>query len=174
MKHFLLGVLATVAIIVVGAIAYLRLGFAEVRADLPPSRLESLLMTSAVHASVRREAPEMPNPVAPTDENLIAGGRLYIGGCAGCHGTPGKLQKEGDDGLFPAAPQLPHVGTEYSEAQIFWVVKHGIRRAGMFANGKWNSDLEIWTMAAYIKRIQSLPARVQEELAKPKPATPVQ
>jgi mono/diheme cytochrome c family protein len=171
-KLFLLGVLATVAIIVVGAIAYLRLGLAEVRADLPPSRLESLLMTSAVHASVRREAPEMPNPVAPTDENLIAGGRLYIGGCAGCHGTPGKPQKEDDDGLFPPAPQLPQVGTEYSEAQVFWVVKHGIRRAGMFANGKWNTDKEIWTMSAYIKRIQSLPARVQEELAKPKSVAP--
>lgn len=174
MKHFLLGVLATIAIIVVGAIAYLRLGLAEVRADLPPSKLESLLMKSAVHASVRREAPEMPNPVAPTDENLIAGGRLYIGGCAGCHGTPGKPQKEDDDGLFPPAPQLPQVGTEYSEAQIFWVVKHGIRRAGMFANGKWNTDKEMWTMAAYIKRIQSLPSRVQDELAKPKSVAPNQ
>ena len=98
MKHFLLGVLTTIAIIVIGGFAYLRLGLAETRADMPPSRLESLVMTSAVHASVRREAPEMPNPVAPTDENLIAGGKLYIDGCAGCHGMPGKPKKEGDDG----------------------------------------------------------------------------
>ena len=66
MKHFLLGVLVTTAVIVIGALAYLRLGLAEVRGDLAPSKLESVLMTSAVHASVRREAPEMPNPVAPT------------------------------------------------------------------------------------------------------------
>jgi thiosulfate dehydrogenase len=167
-KHFLLGVLATIAIIAIGSFAYLRLGLAEARGDLPPSKLESLLMSSAVHASVRREAPEMPNPFAPTDENLIAGGKLYIDGCAGCHGIPGKAKNEGGDVLFPPVPQLPLVGTEYTEAQIFWVIKHGIRRTGMFANGKWNTDQEMWNMAAYIKRMQSLPPHVLEELAKPK------
>jgi mono/diheme cytochrome c family protein len=173
-KHFLLGVLATIATIVICGFAYLRLGLAEARADLPPSRLESLLMSSAVHASVRREAPEMENPVAPTDENLLAGGKLYIDGCAGCHGMPGKPKKEGDDGLFPPVPQLPQVGTEYTESQIFWVIKHGIRRTGMFANGKWNTDKEVWTMAAYIKRILSIPQHVQDDLAKPKSVTPPQ
>ena len=174
MKHFLLGVLATIAIIAIGSFAYLRLGLAEVRGDLPPSRLESVLMSSAVHASVRREAPEMPNPFPPTDENLTAGGRLYIDGCAGCHGVPGKAKNDGGNVLFPPVPQLPLMGTEYTEAQIFWVIKHGIRRTGMFANGKWNTDKEMWTMAAYIKRMQSLPSRVQEELAKPKSASPSQ
>jgi mono/diheme cytochrome c family protein len=173
-KHFLLGVLTAVAIIVVGGVVYLRLGLAEVRGDLPPSKLETLLMTSAVHASVRREAPEMPNPVAPTDENLVAGGRLYLDGCAGCHGVPGRARKEGGDVLFPPVPQLPLVGTEYTEAQIFWVINHGIRRTGMFANGKWNTEKEMWTMAAYIKRMNSLPPHVQEELSKPKSAAPSQ
>jgi mono/diheme cytochrome c family protein len=173
-KQFLLGVLATIAIVVIGGFGYLRLGLAETRADLPPSRLESLLMTSAVHASVRREAPEMPNPVAATEENLIAGGRLYLDGCAGCHGIPGKAKKEGGDVLFPPVPQLPLVGTEYTEAQVFWVINHGIRRTGMFANGKWNTEKEMWTMAAYIKQMNSLPPRVQEELAKPKSVTPAQ
>jgi hypothetical protein len=59
------------------------------------------------------------------------------------------------------------VGTTYTEAQIFWVAKHGIRLSGMFANGKWDSDQKLWTVAAYIKRIQSLPPRVQQRLAKP-------
>ena len=174
MKHFLLGVLAKIAIIGIGSFAYLRMGLAETRGDLPPSKLESVLMSSAVHASVRREAPEIPNPFPPIDENLIAGGKLYIDGCAGCHGVPGKAKNDGGDVLFPPVPQLPLVGTEYTEAQIFWIIKHGIRRTGMFANGKWNTDKEVWTMAAYIKRIQSLPAHVQEEIAKPKTATPSQ
>jgi thiosulfate dehydrogenase len=173
-KHFLLGALTTIAILVMGGWAYLRMGLAEARGDLPPSRLESVLMSSAVHASVRREAPETPNPVPPTDENLLAGGKLYCDGCAGCHGIPGKAKKDGGDVLFPPVPQLPLVGTEYTEAQIFWVIKHGIRRTGMFANGKWSTDTEMWTLAAYIKRMQSLPPHVQEELAKPKSAAATQ
>jgi mono/diheme cytochrome c family protein len=169
MKNFLLGVLATVVVLAVGAFAYLRLGLAEVRGDLPGSRLESYLMSTAVHASVRRHAPKITNPIAPTNENLIAGGKMYLGECAGCHGTPGKAENETGDSLYPPIPQFPKVGTEYSEAQIFWIAKHGIRRAGMFANGKWDSDQKLWTMAAFIKRMNVLPEPVKEALA-PKPA----
>jgi hypothetical protein len=62
MKGFILGILFTLSVLVVGGSAYLLLGFAEVRGDLPPSRLESAFMRRAVHASVRRQAPEMANP----------------------------------------------------------------------------------------------------------------
>lgn len=165
MKHFLLGVLFVLVAFFIGGFAYLRLGFAEVRGDLPPSRWENALMVSAVHASVRRHAPETPNPVPATDENLIAGGKIYLNECAGCHGTPGKPDTSSDS-LYPPIPQFPQTGSTYSEAQIFWVAKHGVRFSGMFANGKWESDQKLWTAAAYIKRIKSLPPRVEQELAK--------
>jgi mono/diheme cytochrome c family protein len=164
-KNFLLGVLFALLVLLVGGFAYLRLGFAEVRADLPPSKWERALMFSAVHASVRRSAPELPNPIPATNENLVAGGKIYLDGCAGCHGTPGKPDTSSDS-LYPPIPQLPVTGTTYTEAQIFYVAKHGVRLSGMFANGKWDSDEKLWTVAAYIARIKSLPPQVQQELAK--------
>lgn len=165
MKHFVLGMLAGVLVLAICGFAYLRFGFAQVRGDIPPSGFESYLMRAAVHASVRRNAAQISNPVSPTDENLIAGGKQYLGECAGCHGTPGKPNKF-PASLNPEAPQFPTEGTEYTEAQVFWVAKHGIRRTGMFANGIWDSDQELWRIAAYIKRMNSLPQRVQDELAK--------
>ena len=90
MRNFLLGVLTALLVLVVGGLAYLKLGLVEVRGDRPPSRLEAYLMSSAVHASVRRHAPQVQNPIPLTDENLIAGGKQYRGECSGCHGTPGK------------------------------------------------------------------------------------
>jgi mono/diheme cytochrome c family protein len=134
MKQFFLGSLVTVLALALGAITYMRLGLSEVRGDVPASNMEAFLMRMAVHASVLRHAPEDRNPVEPTEENLIAGGKMFLNECAGCHGTPGKARKWADT-LNPPAPQLPEVGTEYSEVQIFWVSKHGIRRTGMFANG---------------------------------------
>ena len=167
MKQFVLGVITTLVVLAIGAFGYFRLGLAEVGADTRPPKWESYLMYSAVHASVRRRAPEMKNPVEPTDENLIGGGKAYLGGCAGCHGVPGKHESwRNNPSMYPEAPQLPSVGTQYTEAQIFWVAKHGIRRTGMFANGAWDSDQELWTLAAYIKRINALSAHVKEELAK--------
>lgn len=163
MKHFLLGVVTTLVVLVVGTLLYLRLGLAEVRGDIPPSRWETSLLSTAVHASVRREVPEVANPMEPTDQNLIAGGKMYLNECPGCHGTPGKAEDMGDV-LYPPIPQLPKVGTQYTEAQIFWIAKHGVRRTGMFANGKWDSDQKLWTIAAYIKRMQALPPAVQQGL----------
>ena len=168
MRNFLLGVFVTLAAILLGGFLYLRLGLAEVRGDLPPSAFETWLLQPAIHASVRREAPELPNPVQPTDENLIAGGKMYRDECSGCHGAPGKPDQSSDT-LFPPIPQLAATGTRYTEAQIFWIAKHGIRRTGMFANGKWDADQKLWTIAAFIARIKSLPPQVQEAL-KPKPA----
>ena len=62
MKHFLLGVVTTLLVLAIGGLLYLKLGLAEVRGDLPPSRWETSLMTSAVHASVRRRAPGARDP----------------------------------------------------------------------------------------------------------------
>lgn len=165
MKNFFLGMLTAVVLSFILGFGYLRMGLAEVRGDVPASALEDYLMRAAVHASVRRTAPELSNPIQPTDENLIAGGKQFLGECAGCHGTPGKARKY-PSGLNPPVPQLPIVGTEYTEAQIFWVAKHGIRRSGMFSNGLWDSDEELWRLAAFIKRIKDLPPHVKEELAK--------
>jgi mono/diheme cytochrome c family protein len=139
-RNFILGFLGRVMAVAVGVFGYLRLGLAEVRADLSPPRWENSLMYSAVHASVRRRATELTNPIKLTDENLIAGGRFYLDACAGCHGTPGKPERGGGPVLYPPIPELPVVGTEYSEAEIFWFTKHGVRRTGMFAHGKWVAD----------------------------------
>jgi hypothetical protein len=90
MRNFVLGVIFTVAVFIAGTLAYLLLGFAEVRGDVPGTRLESRLTTAAIHPSVRRRAPELANPFPPTDETLIAGGKILRYECAGCHGTPGE------------------------------------------------------------------------------------
>lgn len=166
MRNFVVGFLSGIVVVAVSMVGYLRLGLAEARADLPPPRWQTSLMSAAVHASVRRRAPEVPNPIQPTEENLIAGGKLYLDACAGCHGTPGKPEGGKGPVLYPPIPELPVLGTEYSEAQIFWVAKHGIRESGMFANGVWASDEKLWTVAAYIKRMNSLPPAVQTAVAK--------
>jgi hypothetical protein len=38
----------------------------------------------------------------------------------------------------------------------------------MFSNGKWISDKELWTVAAFIKRIKELPPSVRTTLEEEK------
>lgn len=94
----------------------------------------------------------------PMSTSSLAAGSISTSALAAIELRESQRKKEGRDRLFPSVPQLPRVGAEYTEAQMFWIVKHGIRRTGMFANSKWSTDREVQTPAAYIKRIRSLPA----------------
>ena len=170
MKNFLLGVLFTLFFGLLAAFAYIRLGFIEVRADIPATRFETALLGPANRASVRRHAPEIPNPVQPTDETLLAGGKIYLNQCSGCHGElePGKGGSASS--LVPSPPQFSSVGTDYTEAQLFWIAKHGIRHSGMFANEVWDKDEKLWQVSAFLKRIRSLPPPVRTTLLTPAPS----
>lgn len=160
MKGFFLGVMFTLLLVGTCGFAYLWFGLADVRSDESPSPLESYVVNTAVHASIRRNAPELRSPVPPTDVNLITGGRMYLEQCARCHGAPGADQNQA------AAPSLHAMATQFTESQIFWVAKHGIRWTGMPANDLQDSDEELWALAGYIKRTNRLPQHVKEELAK--------
>src|SRR5437588_8984974 len=114
MKIFLLGFIAALVVLPACAVAYFRLGLAETSSDADPQAWETLVMRSAVHASVRRSAAgiQVPPP-ENVDEAMVEGGKLYLNGCAGCHGTPGKPGE--DHSSYPRVPQLPQVGSQYSQ-----------------------------------------------------------
>ena len=160
MKGFLLGIILTLAVVIGGSLAYLWFGMADVRGDEPSSQLENYFISTAVHASIRRNAPELRSPVPPTDVNLITGGRMYMEQCARCHGAAGAEQKSA------STPSLQEMATQYTESQIFWIAKHGIRWTAMPADTQDDSDEELWALAGYIKRNTRLPEHVKDELAK--------
>ncbi len=162
MKRFAIGFLTGAIVLTLCVFGYLRLGLADVRADDPAPAWATRWMFSAVHASIRRTVPaELRNPLPSGDETLIAGGKLYLNDCVGCHGAPGKPASEFGATFYPPAPQLARDGTRYSEVEIFWVAKHGIRRTGMSAQGSSYSDQELWLLAGFISHITSLPPRVR-------------
>ena len=163
MKTFLLGFVAAFVLIPACVLGYYWLGLAGTGSDANPSAFETLVMQSAVRASVRRSAKGI-QARAPenVDEAIVEGGRLYLNGCAGCHGTPGKPSE--DLSSYPRVPQLPQVGTQYSEAEIHWIIQHGIRHTAMSAYGPFYSNKEMWALASFLKRIDHLPPGVLDRM----------
>ena len=163
MKAFLLGFIAALLLLPILALGYFRLGLAKVRSDTKPPAWESQLMQSAVGASVRRRALGI-QPSAPgnVEDDMVVGGKLYLDGCAGCHGTPGKPEE--DLSHYPRVPQLAQVGTRYSEPEIHWIIQHGIRNTAMSAYGPFYSDKELWTLASFLRRIDNLPPGLLERI----------
>lgn len=162
MKNFIAGFFAGTIVLIIGVLGYLRLGLLEVRSDAAVPDSTAQFLYSGIHASVRRTAPKMQNPLPQSDETLIAGGKLYLNDCVGCHGEPEKPPSDFGATFYPPAPQFPRVGTKYSEAEVFWVAKHGIRRTGMAAQGFAYSDPKLWSLAAFISRFPNLPPKVLE------------
>ena len=164
MKNFLLGFLTGLVILVLAVAVYVAIGFADVRADAPIPNWVSRLMYSSVHAAVWRSAPGQNNPLPATDETLIAGGKLYLNDCVGCHGEPGKPPSDFGATFYPPAPQFPSVGTAYEEGQVFWIAKHGIRRTGMSAQEFSYADRDLWAVTAFIRRFPNLPPGVLSKI----------
>jgi cytochrome c553 len=167
MRHLIAGSLCAVALLGLALALYLGGGFLEVAADAAPPAWEAALMTSAVHASVRRRAPALRNPLPAGDATLVAAGKLYMNDCVGCHGAPGQPPSEFGATFYPRAPQLARVGSRYTEAQLFWVAKHGIRMSGMYPQALSYSDAKLWSLAAFIARITNLPPAVAQALRRP-------
>jgi mono/diheme cytochrome c family protein len=162
MKKFTFGFAAGSLLLTLGVLAYLALGLADFRADAAAPAWLARWMSASVHASVQRATPPgLKNPNPADDDSLIAGGKLYLNDCVGCHGAPGKPPSDFGATFYPPAPQLAHDGTLYSEAEVFWIAKHGIRRTGMSAQASSYSDQQLWLLAAFITRINALPPRVR-------------
>lgn len=164
MKTFILGSFAAIVVLAVGAFGYLELGFAPMAADVQPPAWEAALMISAVHASVRRRAPAIENPLPHSDDVLVAGGKLYMDDCVGCHGAPGEPPSHFGATFYPRVPQFPQIGSQYSQAELFWVAKHGIRMSGMYPQAPHYSDSDLWKLAAFIGRMRNLPPSVAKAI----------
>jgi mono/diheme cytochrome c family protein len=164
MKNFLGGLLLGVMLVVLAAFVYLKLGLIDIRADTPMPGWVARILYTGIHASVRRSVSHGENPSPDGDDTLIAGGKLYLNDCVGCHGEPGKPPSEFGLTFYPPVPQFPRAGSNYSVSEVFWIAKHGIRRTGMAAQASSYTDQQLWTAAAFITRMRNLPPGVAKAI----------
>lgn len=168
MKSALAGVVSTLALLVAAAFALVESGYIPANADAPPGRLETWMASTSLDATLNREAPKGPNPVAPTDENLLAGVHLFAQNCAVCHGNSKGLPAASPiaKGLYQKPPQMATAGVEDdSDGVSFWKIKHGIRLTGMPSFRSTLSDKEIWTVALFLKQMDKLPPAAEQAWA---------
>jgi mono/diheme cytochrome c family protein len=164
-RAFLWGVVLTILVAVGGGYAVLRAGLIPANADAKPGWFETWAAHTSLDATLAREAPKSPNPVALTDANLVAGINLYGQHCAICHGTA-KGEASASPiakGEYPAPPQLATNGVEDDpEGYSFWIIAHGIRWTGMPAWRGTLNDEQIWTLALFLKHMDKLPPAADE------------
>jgi len=165
LKGMILGVALTLAVALISAYFLVLSGLIPANADANPSQLEIWMTRTSLDATLRRDAPKGPNPVALTEQNLLDGVRLFAQNCAVCHGSAKGVASTSPiaKGLYQKPPQLAADGVEDdSEGVSFWKIKHGIRLTGMPSWGYSLSDRQIWTLALFMKHMDKLPPAVQQ------------
>jgi mono/diheme cytochrome c family protein len=162
MKNFLLGVIVTLLVLAVGGIGIALLGFIPTNANATPPHIERQIAMTALDASMERHAPRVNNPIPPTDENLVAGLKIYVMACAECHGGLDRQPSAFGTSLYPPAPNLILRPLDDPEWHVFYSIRTGIRYTGMPAWDKGLSESDMWKVTAFLTRVEKLPPAVQD------------
>ncbi len=120
-----------------------------------PGRTETFLATKAKHYLVSRSSRE-GIPPAPVDRQaaIKEGDRLFGTECAACHGLSGHSPTDAGRWMYPRAADLTSRDVQsYSDQELFWIIKNGIRLSGMPAFGKVESDEHVWDLVLYVRAL---------------------
>jgi mono/diheme cytochrome c family protein len=122
-----------------------------------PGDAETRLTTRAKHVFVHRGSREaIPPAPSSLKASIEAGEKLFGTECAACHGLDGNNPTDAGRWMYPRAADLtsPEV-QQYSDRELFWIVRNGIRFSGMPAFGKVESDEHFWNLIHYVRTLRA-------------------
>jgi cytochrome c553 len=102
---------------------------------------------------------------ATDPEGLVSAAGHYAATCAICHGAPGELPSPVMQAATPAAPDLRQTAPEWSDEQLFWIIKHGVKFTAMPAWPFLDRNDEIRRMAAFVRRLPEMSPAAYRSLA---------
>jgi mono/diheme cytochrome c family protein len=120
-----------------------------------PGPLETRIANLAKHFVIRLASRQgiPPRPV-DTNANVETGGTHYGLDCGICHGVDGRAQTSPGRWMYPRATDLSSKRVQsYSDQELFWIIKNGIRFTGMPAFGKIETPDHIWGLVNYVRTL---------------------
>ncbi|MBA3669423.1 MAG: cytochrome c [Sphingomonas sp.] len=146
--------------------AFIYAGVYNIGADAPHSKFVYMTLDQMRERAIRHHARNIAVPADFDDPKRIAtGAGLYSEMCTGCHLGPGVEKSEMSQGLYPPAPELSR-GVNHTPAEMFWIIKHGVKLSAMPAWGKTHDDNLIWDMVAFARALPKMsPEQYQAALA---------
>jgi mono/diheme cytochrome c family protein len=96
-----------------------------------------------------------PGPPS-TPAQVAAGEKLYGVECSLCHGLNGRTPTDNGRWMYPRAADLTSATVrQYSDQELFWILKNGIRFSGMPAFGRVETDEHLWQLVHYLRALKS-------------------
>jgi len=151
-----LGTIAVTAVLAfLGGLAFVYSGVYDIAATEPHWGATHWVMQTVRTRSIKAHAvgivppPDLLNPA-----KIAMGTEHFSEHCSVCHGAPGVPKGDIAHGLYPPPPDLAVTAKLYSDSELFWVIKHGIKMTGMPAWSQ-HSDEEIWATVGFINKLKA-------------------
>jgi mono/diheme cytochrome c family protein len=129
-----------------------------------PGILEKALAKSVIGRWINYNATKAANPIPPTAENLKAGQNEYEEHCATGHGLDGNGSNRFHADFNPPVPKLTGEIQKLSDAELYFVIAHGIRMTAMPAFAAHHSPDEIWRTIVWIRHLPKLGSVERKEI----------
>lgn len=166
----LVTVILTIVVLAAAGLVYIYSGLYNVSAAGPEGELQEWVLSTSMDKAVKRHAKSIPVPDLGDSAQIALGYFHFSEMCVGCHGGPGIEPSEVGKGLNPQAPDLSKVVREWNDAELYWIMKNGIKMTGMPSFGKTHSEEALWAMVAFVKKLPEMTPeqyRSYAEAAKP-------
>jgi mono/diheme cytochrome c family protein len=120
----------------------------------PPGKWETQIMTMAKHRLLVA-AKNLKNPLPTSPGNIAEGQQNFSHYCFACHGLDG--QNTGVPFAEAMSPPVPSLASKevqnYTDGQLYWVIKNGLWPSGMPASRGILRDEEIWSIVIYVRNL---------------------
>ncbi|PZO76864.1 MAG: cytochrome C [Sphingomonas taxi] len=90
------------------------------------------------------------------NEGLVSAAGHFKASCASCHGAPGVRPLPVMQAATPPAPDLSINAREWTDKQIFWILKHGVKYTGMPGWAAKDCDDEVRRMVAFVRLLPEM------------------
>ena len=141
------------------------IGFFNVGASTGHWKITEWFLHFAMRSAVRTYALAVEEPDELPRHAIQPAAGHFARGCAICHSAPGEARTPAVNMMLPHPPDLADKVGEWTDAELFRIVKHGVRFTGMPAWPTQERDDEVWAMIAFLRELPAMDEATWRDLA---------
>ena len=145
-------------LLIAAVAAFVWSGGYNVAANVPHWKITHWFLEKVRERSITSHSKGITVPSLNNPNLVETGFKNYHEMCRLCHGAPGYFRTEIAKGLYPNPPELASqdVVKRGNNAELYWVVKNGIKMTGMPAFGPTHNEEELLGIVTFLRRLPKL------------------
>lgn len=123
-------------------------------ADRTPTHAESISANLMRRLFIPLRVSKVPAAPATSTESLLAGRKIFLQACSTCHAATGHGDQQLAGSFYPPVPDITgEAAQRWSDRELFWIIRNGIRLTGMPAWRSTLSEQQTWDVVSYVRHL---------------------